>query len=103
MDVHVLTEFVKHGRPGFKRISKTWTSRFSKDGRPYFSMENMDVRMSFVHIFSNVKHGLSNVILKSNFVGETNNLNRMVFAHFKGDPREERSWAELLDFLWYHE
>ena len=59
--------------------------------------------MSFVHIFSNVKHGLSNVILKSNFVGETNNLNRMVFAHFKGDPREERSWAELLDFLWYHE
>ena len=41
--------------------------------------------MLFVHIFSNVKHGLSNVILKSNFVGETNNLNRMVLAHFKRD------------------
>ena len=41
--------------------------------------------MSFVHIFSNVKHGLSNVILKSNFVGETNNLNKMGFAHFNRD------------------
>ena len=103
MDVQVLKYVVKYGRPGFKICCKIWTSRFLKDGRPYFSMENMDVRMSSVHIFSNVSHGISNVILKSNFVGETNNLNRMVFAHFKGDPREERSWAELLDFLSYHE
>ena len=60
MDVHVLTEFVKHGRPGFKRISKTWTSRFSKfekDGCPGFQKMGVHVTWTIIVKYGLLKHG----------------------------------------------